>query len=264
MSAIIGRSYVEKALVIVPTYNEAANIGPLLSRIFAATSAVEVLFVDDASPDGTLHEINEAKVRFPGRVHCLERAGKLGLGSAYIAGFRWALARDYGFVIEMDADLSHDPQYLPVMLETLKRYDVAVGSRYVFGGGTRNWGLWRRIISRLGSLYAQIILAQAVQDFTGGFNGWRRRVLERLDLDYIGSEGYAFQIELKYRALQAGFRLKEFPIVFADRRVGQSKMSKSIVYEAIWRVIAIRSSALRLSESITAIDSPKISKGSPT
>lgn len=227
------------ALVVVPTYNEAENIALLLAGIRARAPEVDVLFVDDNSQDGTRELIEAHRAEDPG-IHLLERPRRMGLGTAYVAGFRWALSRSYGAMIEMDADLSHDPADLPGFLELLESYDVVVGSRYIPGGGTRNWGLLRQFISRFGSFYARVILGLKVRDLTGGFNAWRREVLETLDLDDVRSEGYAFQIELKYRAHLAGFSVHETPIVFVDRRAGRSKMGWPIVVEAVGRVWALR------------------------
>lgn len=223
-------------LVVVPTYNEQANIDPLLDGIGNHAPQVHVLFVDDNSTDGTAASIRARMAGDPDKIFLLERERKLGLGTAYITGFRWALARHYDGVIEMDADLSHRPQDLAVLLNALNTHPVVIGSRYVKGGGTENWELSRRLISRLGSLYAGIILRLNVRDLTGGFNAWRRDVLEAISIDTVRSEGYSFQIELKYRAYLAGFPLVELPITFVERRAGQSKMSGRIVLEAIGRV----------------------------
>jgi dolichol-phosphate mannosyltransferase len=229
-----------KTLVVVPTYEEVENVDELLAAIWKNAPDVEVLFVDDNSTDGTRELIEKHQALHPGRIHTIYRPRKLGLGTAYVEAFNWALERDYEIVAEMDADLSHDAADLPRMFALLCDADVAIGSRYVPGGGTRNWGLLRKTISRFGGLYARAILGLKINDLTGGFNGWRRCVLETIPLDSIKSEGYSFQIELKYRAVQAGFTLREFPIVFVDRRVGQSKMSNSIVFEAMLRVWALR------------------------
>jgi dolichol-phosphate mannosyltransferase len=174
-------------------------------------------------------------------VHVLHRPGKLGLGTAYLDGFRWGLARSYDCLLEMDADFSHDPTYLPAMIDRARRdADVVIGSRYVAGGGTRNWGVGRRLLSRGGSLYARTVLGVRLRDLTSGFICWRRSALEAMDLDAIASNGYSFQIEMKYRALEAGLRVVELPIVFVDRRVGQSKMSRRIFAEALGMVWKLR------------------------
>ena len=227
------------ALVCLPTYDEAENVGPMVEAILAATPDVEVLVVDDDSPDGTGRIADAIAAREP-RVHVLHRARKEGLGKAYLAGFAWALARDYALVLEMDADFSHDPKYLPAMLERAREADLVLGSRNVPGGGTVNWGLGRKILSRGGSLYARLILGLPVRDLTGGFKCFRREVLEAIDLGSVECSGYAFQIELTYRAFKKGFRVAEIPIVFVDRRVGQSKMSRRIVLEGIRKVWSIR------------------------
>ena len=225
-----------KTLIIVPTYNECENIEPLLKEILAIVPlGVEVLVVDDGSPDGTGALVDSFSQQ-EARVHILHRTEKAGLGRAYIAGFRWAFEHGFDRVVEMDADFSHSPRYLPTMLGLLNTADVVIGSRYVHGGGTVNWGWVRKLISRGGSWYARTLLGMDVRDCTGGFNGWHRTLLERMDLDSLRSEGYAFQIELKYRASLLGARIKEFPIVFEDRKVGHSKMSRRIVFEAMLRV----------------------------
>jgi|GEM_PF-290939 len=230
-----------KVCIVIPTYNEAQNILNLINAIQSATGEnVSVLVVDDGSPDGTGGLVRE-RGRTDQRVKLLQRTGKMGLGSAYVAGFKEAL-KDTATqaVIEMDADFSHNPGSLPQMLQTLSVADVAVGSRYVTGGGTENWSLGRRILSRGGSLYSRLILGAPIADFTGGFNGWRREVLESLQLDTLKSDGYSFQIELKYRAFLLGYRIKEFPILFSDRLEGVSKMNRSIVLEALLKVWSFR------------------------
>ena len=231
-----------RALICLPTYNERENLGPITEAILAAAPDVDVLVIDDGSPDGTGLLADELAAREP-RVHVLHRAKKEGLGKAYLAGFDWALARDYGLVLEMDADFSHDPGYLPAMLAKAQEADLVLGSRYVPGGGTVNWGFGRKILSRGGSLYARTILGVRVRDLTGGFKCFRREVLEAIELGTVECSGYAFQIELTYRAILRGFRVAEIPIVFADRRVGQSKMSRRIVLEAIGKVWGMRGSA---------------------
>ena len=229
-----------RTLLIVPTYNEVENVARVADEFLAPLPDSELLFVDDASPDGTGALIDRIRGDDP-RVHVLHRAGKLGLGTAYLDGFRWALARDYRLVVEMDADFSHDPRHLPQLVSAIDAgADLAVGSRYVEGGGTRNWGLGRRLISRAGGRYARTVLGVDVRDMTAGFVCYRREALERIDLAAIKSNGYSFQIEMKYRAHRAGLRIVEVPIVFEDRRVGQSKMSRAIVAEALWMVWKLR------------------------
>ena len=231
-----------RALIVVPTYNEVDNLQPLIEAVVAATPAsIDVLIVDDNSPDGTGAVADVLAVRYEPRVHVLHREKKMGLGTAYVNGFRWGMAKpEYEAFIEMDADFSHHPSFLKTMFETLEISDVAIGSRYVEGGGTRNWGLGRKILSRGGSIYSRLILGATIRDFTGGFNGWRRAVLESVDLATLRSDGYSFQIELKYRAFLRGFRIREFPILFEDRKVGQSKMHRRIVLEALKRVWGFR------------------------
>lgn len=228
-----------RALICLPTYDERENLAPMIDAILAAVPQVDVLVIDDNSPDGTGRLADEIAAREP-RVKVLHRAGKEGLGRAYLAAFAWALARDYGLVLEMDCDFSHDPAYLPAMLAAAEGADLVLGSRYVQGGGTVNWGLLRKLISRGGSFYARTILGLAVRDLTGGFKCFRREVLEAIDLATVECTGYAFQIELTYRAARRGFQVRELPIVFADRRVGRSKMSRRIVLEAIRKVWSIR------------------------
>ena len=233
-----------RALVCVPTYDEKENVVAIVEAVLAAAPEVDVLVIDDNSPDGTGRLADEIAAREP-RVHVLHRAGKEGLGRAYLAGFAWALARGYGLVLEMDADFSHDPRYLPAMLEAAREADLVLGSRYVPGGGTVNWGVARKLISRGGSLYARTILGIPIRDLTGGFKCFRREVLEAIDLPTVECTGYAFQIELTYRTLRKGFRVREIPIVFVDRRVGHSKMSRRIVLEALRKVWSIRASGFR-------------------
>ena len=232
-----------RALIIIPTYNEVENLKMLIDQILNSTpETLEVLVVDDGSPDGT-GEIAKQLSQASARVHLLERSKKMGLGSAYVAGFRWGLNKTFEAFIEMDADFSHDPKYLSVMLSNLERNDVVMGSRYVVGGGTENWTLFRRILSRGGSLYSRLILGAPIRDFTGGFNGWKRPVLEVIDLDSLRSDGYSFQIELKYRAFKKNFKMAEFPILFVDRKLGRSKMNRRIVFEALRRVWQFRFSS---------------------
>ncbi len=226
--------------LVLPTYNEAENIEALVEAVLAKLpSSARVLIVDDNSPDGS-GEIADRLATEHEQVEVLHRARKEGLGPAYIAGFRRALAGGAGLIVEMDADFSHDPAYLPRLLETAGRADLAIGSRYVPGGGVGDWGALRRAISRGGSAYARLALGVEVRDLTGGFKCFRREVLEAIDLDAVRSRGYAFQVELTYRAIQHGFSVAEVPIVFRDRRAGSSKMDRSIVLEAIWRVPLLR------------------------
>jgi dolichol-phosphate mannosyltransferase len=228
------------ALVCIPTYNERDNLEPITQAVLAADPRVDILVVDDNSPDGTGRLADELAAREP-RIRVLHRARKEGLGRAYLHAFREALAAGYTYILEMDADFSHDPRYLPGMLEmALGGADLVLGSRYVQGGGTLNWGVGRRFISRGGSLYARSILGVDIRDLTGGFKCFHRRVLEGIDLDAVRSTGYAFQIELTYRALKQGFTVREMPIVFEDRRVGQSKMSRKIFLEALTMVWKLR------------------------
>jgi dolichol-phosphate mannosyltransferase len=233
-------------LIIIPTYNEKENLGPLLEAIYEIRPDIHVLVVDDNSPDGTGQLVAEwaEAPQYEGRLFLLRRAGKLGLGTAYIAGFRWALARSYRRILEMDADFSHNPRYLPDLLAATEEADLVLGSRYVPGGGVKNWGFWRRFLSRGGSLYARVLLGLPYQDLTGGFKCFRREVLETLDLGAVRSNGYSFQIELTYRAHCKGFKIKEVPIVFEDREVGKSKMSKHIFLEAVLMVWKLRMEGL--------------------
>jgi dolichol-phosphate mannosyltransferase len=229
----------DKVLIILPTYNERENLPSIIAAVEAVFPA-DFLVIDDNSPDGTGALADEIAARDP-RVKVMHRPGKLGLGTAYIAGFRRALADGYDYVFEMDSDFSHDPKYLQPMLDAARAgADLVIGSRYVEGGGTPNWGVGRKIISRGGSLYARTILGLPIRDFTAGFLCYRRRVLEAIDLESVRSSGYSFQIEMKYRAVQKGFRVEEVPIVFFDRRVGASKMSRRIFLEALTMVWKLR------------------------
>ncbi len=227
------------ALIVVPTYNEAMNLLRLLDAIHGVAPGAHVLVVDDGSPDGT-GDLADGRAAADPRVHALHREGKQGLGTAYIAGFRWALERDYERVLEMDADFSHQPKYIPEFIEKAQDADLVLGCRYMKGGGTEDWGWWRKFISRGGNLYARTVLWLPYKDLTGGFKCFRRAVLETLDLDAVRSVGYAFQIELTYRAHRAGFRIVQNPIVFPDRNVGESKMSGNIVREAMLNVVKLR------------------------
>ncbi|MGV3623415.1 MAG: polyprenol monophosphomannose synthase [Archangium sp.] len=227
------------ALVIIPTYNEIENLGPITEAVLKADSRVDILVCDDNSPDGTGRLADELAAKNK-RIRVLHREKKEGLGRAYLAAFKWALKEPYQYIIEMDADFSHDPRFLPTLIDTaMNEADLALGSRYVEGGGTVNWGISRQVISQGGSLYARSILGVKVRDLTGGFKCFNRRVLEAIDLDTVQSSGYGFQIELTYRTLKKGFTVKEIPIVFEDRRVGKSKMSRKIFLEAagmVWKL----------------------------
>jgi len=233
-----------KTIVCLPTYNERSNLEPMLRALGETLPAGgRVLVIDDSSPDGT-GELAERLARELAYVEVLHRPVKNGLGPAYLAGFRRALADGAELVLEMDCDFSHDPRDVPRLIEAAERADLVLGSRYVAGGSIPSWGIVRRAISAGGSAYARLLLGVRVRDLTGGFKCYRRAVLERIDLQAISSRGYAFQVETTYRALQAGFRVVEIPITFVDRELGGSKMSRSIVLEAAWKVPALRVSAL--------------------
>ena len=237
----------ERVWVVIPTYNEAANVEGIVRATAAELERLvpgshRSLIVDDNSPDGTGH-ISDRLAAENHNVEVLHRGGKSGLGHAYLAGFACALAGDAELVIEMDADFSHDPRYLEPLLHAAQTADLVLGSRYVPGGGVEDWGVVRRLISRGGGLYARVILGVPIHDLTGGFKCIHRRVLEAIELETVRAEGYVFQIEVTYRALLAGFKVTEVPIVFRDRRVGTSKMSTRIALEAMWAVPLLRRSA---------------------
>jgi len=228
-----------KTIILIPTYNEYDNLRPLLEAIFTNAPETDVLIIDDNSPDGTgklADEIHQEDQR----VHVMHRPGKLGLGTAYIAGFKHAIDHGYDAAFEMDADFSHDPRYLPDFLQAIKQADLVIGSRYVKNGGTPNWSLLRRFISGGGNIFARTVLGLPIHDCTAGYRCYRRKVLERIDLDSIQSQGYAFQVELVYRVLQQGFKVVEIPIIFMDRRVGKSKMSRKIFIEGLLYVLRTR------------------------
>jgi len=225
-----------KALVVIPTYNEAQNIEHLLDRIlFQGIRGVEILVVDDNSPDGTA-EIVENIAHCESNIFLMKRSQKAGLGTAYVAGFKYALERDYDYVFEMDADFSHDPDEIPNFLEAIKTCDLVIGSRYKCGVNVINWPLFRLVLSVGANKYTQIVTGLPIKDCTGGYKCFRREVLEAIDLDKIASDGYSFQIEMNFKAWKKGFRIGEIPIVFTDREAGSSKMSKKIIREAIWMV----------------------------
>jgi dolichol-phosphate mannosyltransferase len=229
-----------RALVIIPTYNEKDNVAPITEAALVAEPRVDLLVVDDNSPDGT-GQLADGLAQKEPRIHVLHRQKKEGLGRAYLHAFEWALKEGYDYIIEMDADFSHDPRYLPKLLDTaMSGADLVLGSRYVTGGGTVNWGVGRQLISKGGSLYARSILGVDVMDLTGGFKCFSRKALTSIDFKEVQSTGYAFQIELTYRTLKNGLTVKEIPIVFEDRRVGQSKMSRKIFLEAMTMVWKLR------------------------
>jgi dolichol-phosphate mannosyltransferase len=236
---------VPQALVIIPTYNERENLPRLVPLILAQDPNLEILVVDDASPDGTGQVADELALLQP-RLHVIHREGKLGLGTAYIAGFKWGLAHGADYLFEMDADFSHDPEHLPTFLKAIEEYDVVLGSRYLHGRVTVvNWPIGRLLLSYFANVYARWVTGVPIADLTGGFKCFRRHVLEAIPLDAVESNGYAFQIEMTFRAWRRRFRLGEIPIMFVDRDVGESKMSRRIVREAVWRVWRLRWLALR-------------------
>jgi dolichol-phosphate mannosyltransferase len=230
----------ERALVIVPTYNERDNIARISERILAQDPSLKILVVDDASPDGT-GDIVEGIAAANPRIHLMRRSAKLGLGTAYLAGFRWALERDYALVFEMDADFSHDPNHLPEFLSAAENADLVLGSRYRDGKVTIvNWPIRRLMLSYGANMYARAVTGVPLWDATGGFKCFRREVLETIDLEAVRSNGYAFQIEMNFRVWKKGFRIAEIPIVFVDRTEGESKMSRAIIREAVWMVWRLR------------------------
>ena len=228
-----------KTLIIIPTYNEIENLPSLLTGIFSYAPETHILIVDDNSPDGTGKLADDISTQNP-LVSVMHRTGKLGLGTAYIAGFNYAIAHGYDAAFEMDADFSHDPKYLPDFLKAIENADLVIGSRYIKGGSTPNWSLLRRIISGGGNIYTRFVLGISVHDCTAGFRCYRREVLENLDLDTVQAQGYAFQVEMAYRVFKKGYRIVETPIVFMDRRLGQSKMSGNIFVEGFTSVLRLR------------------------
>lgn len=227
-----GDQGIDPVLVVIPTYNERENIGPILERLLKALPDVNALVVDDGSPDGT-GAIADELAKADERIQVMHRTEKAGLGAAYVAGFRWGLAREYATIVEMDADGSHAPEDLPRVLEALDDADLSIGSRYVPGGSTVNWPMRRKLLSWVANFYAKIALGTKINDITAGFRAYRRTVLEKLPLDEIASRGYCFQIDLAFRTKLAGFEVVEVPITFTEREIGQSKMSGSVVGEAI-------------------------------
>ena len=239
-----------KSLVIVPTYNERENVRGLIPQVLAIPSDLEILIVDDNSPDNTAGIVSEIAKK-DSRVHLLSRKQKLGLGSAYVAGFKYALSRpEIEYVFEMDADFSHDPTSIPHFLEAIKDCDLVLGSRYLRGVTVVNWPLSRLILSYSANLFTRVVTGLPVHDATGGFKCFRRRVLESIELDGVRSDGYSFQIEMSFKCWRKGFRIKEIPITFVDRRVGTSKMSQKIIWEAVWLVWRLRLQSLFYKDKI--------------
>jgi dolichol-phosphate mannosyltransferase len=232
---------VSKNLVIIPTYNERENIEKMVRKVFSLPSQFHLLIVEDNSPDGTAAIVKTLQKEFPGRLHILERKGKLGLGTAYIAGFNWALERDYETIFEMDCDFSHNPDDLEKLYEAVRRgADVAIGSRYISGINVVNWPLGRVLMSYFASLYVRLVTGMKIMDTTAGFKCYRRKVLQTIDFDKIKLKGYGFQIEMKFTAWKYGFYIVEVPIVFIDRKEGSSKMSGGIFNEALWGVLKMK------------------------
>lgn len=232
-----------KALIIFPTYNEKENIGSIIKSVLEVDPRIEVLVVDDNSPDGTGRLVAKM-AKSNEKLHIIHREKKMGLGSAYIEGFDYALRNGYDYIFEMDADFSHDPKYIPQFLEKISSYDLVIGSRYIKGVNVINWPMKRLLLSYYANVYTRIVTGLPLKDATGGFKCYRREVLEGIDIEKFKSDGYSFQIETSYKAWKKGYRICEIPIVFVDRLLGQSKMSKKIVREAIWMVWRLRLSSL--------------------
>ena len=226
-------------LIISPTYNECKNVQSLTELILGKHPEFHLLIVDDSSPDGTANKVKELQADYS-NLHLEERPAKDGLGTAYIYGFKWAIEREYDRIVQMDADLSHDPNDVPHLVNLLDEHDLIIGSRYVEGVSVVNWPIRRLMLSYGANLYSRVITGMPIKDSTGGFKAWRREVLEELDLNAVRSQGYSFQIEMNFRTWCKGFRIKEVPIIFVDRTIGESKMSKNIVYEAIFMVWRLR------------------------
>jgi len=251
--------YPLRPLVVIPTYNERENISQIVPAVLDADSRLQVLIVDDSSPDHTSEAVLELlNSGYASRLYLQSRPRKLGLGSAYVLGFKWGLAKGHDFLIQMDADWSHNPADLSEMLRLAEKTDFVVGSRYVRGGGTENWGVGRKLLSKFGGAYSRMVLRSDFADFTGGFNGWSSDILRTIGLDALRSDGYGFQIELKYRADRLGYSHSEFPILFTERRAGSSKMSLAIALEACWRVWKFRSEWRKFVRRPTADSKPVI------
>ncbi|MEC9456743.1 MAG: polyprenol monophosphomannose synthase [Candidatus Neomarinimicrobiota bacterium] len=234
-----GQNYAMKTLIISPTYNEKKNIKALVAQVLDPNPNYHLLVIDDNSPDGTASAVKELQTEYT-NLHLEERPGKAGLGTAYIYGFKWALERDYEAIVQMDADLSHDPGDVPRLVKQLEAHDLVIGSRYIHGVSVVNWPIRRLILSYGANLYSSIVTGMPLKDSTGGFKAWRREVLETVQLDQVRSQGYSFQIEMNFRTWRRGFTIIEEPIIFTDRTIGESKMSKTIMYEAIWMVWRLR------------------------
>ena len=230
----------KKVLICIPTYNEKENILSLVKDILSYQGGAHILVIDDSSPDGTSNIVSQSSL-FGKNLFLLKRPGKEGIGKAYLDGFKWALEREYDYIFQCDADFSHNPKYIPEFLEKLNEgFELVIGSRNIEGGGVENWSYFRQILSRFGSFYGRFILGLKIQDLTGGFNAYKKESLEALNLNAVGSNGYVFQIELKYRAYLRGLKVVEIPIIFADRIYGKSKMTSKIVLEAFWHVIYLK------------------------
>lgn len=228
-----------RVLVVIPTYNEIENIDRLLETVLGLDSGIEILVVDDASPDGTGDRVAVWGEKNK-RVHLIRRPGKMGLGTAYVQGFQWALNHGYDYIVQMDADFSHNPDDVRRILQMLEKSDVVIGSRYINGVNVVNWPMKRLLLSYFANIYARWITGVPIRDLTGGFKGWHRQVLEAIQLDQIRSDGYAFQIEMNVKAYSLGFTIVEIPIIFVERRAGVSKMSRRIIWEALWMVWRLR------------------------
>ena len=228
-----------KTLIIIPMYNERENAAKIIKTVLQIDSSIDVLVIEDNSPDGTANIVKDLQKSEP-RVNLIERPCKMGLGTAYITGFKYAISRQYDYIFEMDADFSHDPNAIPEFLEKIKEYDLVLGSRYLYGVTVINWPLKRLFLSYAANVYTRVITGLPIKDCTGGFKCYRRKVLEAIDLDKVHSNGYAFQIEMTFKAWKKGFRITEISIIFADRIQGTSKMSKRIIYEAVWMVWKLR------------------------
>ncbi len=233
----------EKILIIIPTYNEIENIEKLIKEIYAIDSAIDILIVDDNSPDGTGKQVKKLKDHYK-NLSLIERERKLGLGTAYVAGFKFALKNGYSIIFEMDADFSHDPKEIPNFLDALKDYDLVIGSRYIKGVNVVNWPLSRLLLSYFANKYTRFVTGLPLCDSTGGYKCYKRQVLEAINLEEVRSGGYSFQIEMNFKAWKKGFQLKEIPIIFIDRAVGKSKMSKQIIREAVWMVWKLKFKSL--------------------